>query len=125
LSYIRDRRVSNPVVLTGDEHVNYAGELHLDGRNPGAAPIATEFVSTSVTSGGDGQDQSANQAAMLSANGQLKFINGQRGYVICDVNAQRWQTEFKVLDKVTERNGVLSTRTKLAIAAGDPRLAAA
>jgi len=125
LTHLRDRQVSNPVVLTGDEHVNYAGELHLDGRNPEGRPIATEFVATSVTSGGDGVDQTPNSVALLGANPQLKFINNQRGYVVCDVNAERWVSEFKVLDRVTERGGSLTTRTRLAIAAGDPRLSAA
>jgi alkaline phosphatase D len=57
LRHIRDRRIANTVVLTGDEHQHYAGELHLDGRNPNGRPIATEFVSTSISSGGNGQDQ--------------------------------------------------------------------
>jgi alkaline phosphatase D len=122
LSHIKDRRIDNVVVLTGDEHQNYAGELHIDGRNPEGAPIATEFVTTSISSGGDGQDQRADQAAFLTANPQLKFRNSQRGYVICDVTPERWQTEFKVLDKVSERGGTLTTRATFAVEAGDARL---
>ena len=34
------RKVDNVVVLTGDEHVNHADELHVDGRRPAARPIA-------------------------------------------------------------------------------------
>jgi alkaline phosphatase D len=120
LRHIRDRRITNTVVLTGDEHQNYAGELYLDGRNPEGAPIATEFVATSITSGGDGQDQRSDQAAFLSANPQLR--NSQRGYVVCDVTPERWQTAFKVLDQIQDRDGVLTTRETLAIEAGDPRL---
>jgi alkaline phosphatase D len=122
LRHIRDRRIANTVVLTGDEHQNYAGELYLDGRNPEGAPIATEFVSTSISSGGDGQDQRADQAEFLAANPQLKFRNSQRGYVICDVTPERWQTEFKVLDQIRNRDGVLSTRAKFAVEAGDARV---
>jgi len=122
LSHIRNRRIDNVVVLTGDEHQNYAGELHIDGRSPEGAPIATEFVSTSISSGGDGQDQRADQAAFLAANPQLKFRNSQRGYVVCDVTPERWQTEFKVLDKVSEKGGTLSTRAKFAVASGDARV---
>lgn len=122
LRHIRDRRIANTVVLTGDEHQNYAGELYLDGRNPEGPPIATEFVATSISSGGDGQDQRPDQAAFLSANPQLKFRNSQRGYVVCDVTPERWQTEFKVLDQIQDRDGVLTTRETLAIEAGDPKL---
>ena len=35
---------------------------------------------------------------------------------------KRWVTEFKVLDAVTRRDGALTTRKKMAIEAGDPRL---
>ncbi|WP_396594182.1 alkaline phosphatase D family protein [Brevundimonas sp. R86498] len=125
LQHIKDRRIDNVVVLTGDEHQNYAGELHIDGRNPEAAPIATEFVATSISSGGDGQDVRADQEAFLRANPQLKFRNSQRGYVLCDVTPERWQTEFKVLDQVQNRNGVLTTRAKFAVEAGDARLVSA
>jgi alkaline phosphatase D len=117
LKQIRDRKVPNVIVLTGDEHVNYAGELHLDGLKPEKTPIAVEFVSTSITSGGDGQDQSDGAKALVANNPQLKFINQQRGYVVCDVTPERWQTEFKVLDRISTPGGTLSTRTKLAVAA--------
>ena len=39
-----------------------------------------------------------------------------------DVTAERWQTEFKVLDKITDRTGTLSTRATFAVEAGNPRV---
>ena len=120
LKHMQDRRVSNAVVLTGDEHQNFAGDLFLDGRTAEGAPIASEFVGTSISSGGDGQDQRADWAAFMAANSQLKFLNSQRGYMICDVTKERWQSEFKVLDQIHDRSGVLTTRAKYAIEAGKP-----
>jgi len=125
LQHIRDRRIDNVVVLTGDEHQNYAGELHIDGRNPEGAPIATEFVTTSISSGGDGIDQRPDMARIQAVNPQLKFNNAQRGYVLCDVTPERWQTEFKVLDQIHDRNGVLTTRAKFAVEAGKAGLVSA
>lgn len=125
LDRLRERRIGNTVVLTGDEHQNYAGELYRDSRNPEGAPIATEFVTTSISSSGDGQDQRPEGRRIQADNPFLKFNNAQRGYVVCDVTPERWQTEFKVLDKVSERGGVLSTRAKLAVASGDARVVAA
>ena len=122
LRQIRDRRIANTVVLTGDEHQHFAGELHVDGRDPGSRPVAAEFVTTSMTSGGDGQDQRPAVARWVGENPQLKFNNSQRGYLVCDVTPERWVSEFKVLDRVTVRDGTLSTRAKLAVAAGDPRI---
>jgi len=125
LNQLRDRRVLNPIVLTGDEHVTYAGELHIDGRNPGAVAAGVEFVGTSITSGGDGVDKTPTQQALLDNNPTLKFLNNQRGYLLCDVTPERWITEVKVLDKVSERGGVLSTRARLAVESGVPKIVAA
>jgi alkaline phosphatase D len=122
LSHIRDRRISDVVVLTGDEHVNYAGDLHIDGRDPGERAIANEFVATSIASGGDGQDISANAAGVLSANPQLKFINTQRGYLTCEVTTKAWTTDFRVIDRVTARGGRMSVRKRLSIERGSAEL---
>jgi alkaline phosphatase D len=125
LDRLRERRIGNTVVLTGDEHQNYAGELHRDSRNPEGAPIASEFVVTSISSSGDGQDQRTDGRRYLADNPFLKFNNAQRGYAVCDVTPERWQTEFKVLDKVSAKGGTLTTRAKLAVASGDARIVAA
>jgi alkaline phosphatase D len=119
LRHIRDRQVSNPVVLTGDEHQNYAGELHLNGREPGGRAVATEFVATSITSGGDGIDQQPRMAQIQAANPQLKFNNSQRGYLLCEVTPERFETAFRVMDKVSAPGGTVSTRAKLAVPNGE------
>lgn len=118
LQTIRDRKVGNVVVLTGDEHQNYAGDLYLDGAKAEGAPIASEFVVTSISSGGDGVDQRADMARIQAANPILKFNNAQRGYALCDVTPKAFVTEFKVLDAITRRDGKLSTRAKWALEAG-------
>lgn len=122
LRHIRDRRIANTVVLTGDEHQNYAGELYLDGRNPDGAPVAAEFVTTSISSSGDGVDQRPDMARIQAANPQLKFNNAQRGFAVCDVTAETWRTEFKVLNKVSTRDAQLTTRKVMALEAGSSRL---
>jgi alkaline phosphatase D len=118
LKTIRDRKVGNVVVLTGDEHQNFAGDLFIDGAKAEGAPIASEFVITSITSGGDGNDQRPDMAKLQAANPILKFNNNQRGYAICDVTPKAFVTEFKVLDSVRRTDGKLSTRAKWALEAG-------
>ena len=125
LDRLQQRRIGNVVVLTGDEHQNYAGELYRDSRNPEGRPVATEFVTTSISSSGDGVDQRPAGRQYLADNPFLKFNNAQRGYAICDVTPEAWRTEFKVLDKVSERNGTLTTRAVYAIESGDGRLVSA
>jgi len=125
LRFIRDRRIANTVVLTGDEHQNFAGELYLDGRNPEGAPIAPEFVATSISSGGSGNDMRPDMVEILKANPFVKFNNNQRGYLLCEVTPERWLSEFKVLDSATDPRAAFSTRARLAVEAGNPRIVAA
>src|SRR3546814_19079877 len=87
--------LKNNVVLTGDEHQNFCGGLVLDDKVVGA-----EFVATSISSGGDGSDRRHGTDVFLSQNPKLKFANDQRGYIVCDVNREAWQTHFMVVDKV-------------------------
>ena len=120
LDQIKDLGRDSVIVLTGDEHQNYAGELHMDGQRPGPKPIATEFVTTSISSSGDGEDKRADTAAIQKENECLKWFNSQRGYVICDVSRDQWLTEFKVVDRISTKGGVLSTRKRMTVDHGAP-----
>jgi alkaline phosphatase D len=113
----RLRGLDNVVVLTGDEHQNFAGIVDDGGR-----PVATEFVATSITSGGDGSNSRPGSDRILAANPQLKFINDQRGYLTCDVTPDEWRTNFMVVDRVTTPGGALSKRATLAVARGEVAL---
>jgi alkaline phosphatase D len=113
----RMRGLNNVVVLTGDEHTNYAGLLHDGGR-----PVAVEFVATSISSDGDGQDMPPVGATLLANNPQLKFINNQRGYLTCDLTPDEWRTHFMVLDRVSTPGGRLSKRATWAVARGEPAM---
>jgi alkaline phosphatase D len=42
--------VQNLVALTGDIHAFYAGEVHVDFDNPGAEPVAVEYVTAGISS---------------------------------------------------------------------------
>lgn len=97
--------LKNVVVLTGDEHQNFCGDLVLRDKVVGA-----EFVGTSISSGGDGSDKRNGTDEFLKLNPELKFANDQRGYLVCDVNREAWQTHFMVVDKVTAPVNTLSKR---------------
>ncbi|MEM1132075.1 MAG: alkaline phosphatase D family protein [Pseudomonadota bacterium] len=120
MEQLRDLELDSVIVLTGDEHQNYAGELHMNGQRPGLKPLATEFVATSITSGGDGEDQRRDTKAIKAENECLKWHNAQRGYVICDVNADLWTTEFKTLDRISSRGGQIGTRKRMVVENGAP-----
>ena len=113
----RMRGLDNVVVLTGDEHQNFAGLLH-----DGDQPVAVEFVGTSISSGGDGSDLRGGSDRILAENPQLKFINDQRGYLTCEVGRDEWRTNFMVVDRVSTPGGALSKRTTMAATRGQPAL---
>ena len=113
----RMRGLDNVVVLTGDEHQNFAGLLH-----DGDQPVAVEFVATSISSGGDGQDLRPGSDRILANNPQLKFINDQRGYLTCEVSRDEWRTNYMVVDRVSSRGGALSKRATMAAGHGQVAL---
>jgi alkaline phosphatase D len=111
------RGLDNVVVLTGDEHQNFAGLL-----NDGDKTVAVEFVSTSISSGGDGSDLRAGSDVILKNNPELKFINDQRGYLVCEVTPDAWTTKMRVMDQVSTPGGAIGTRATLTVPHGRPSI---
>ncbi len=99
LSFFDEAKIRNPVVITGDIHSNWANDLALpdDG-----AVVATEYVGTSISSGGNGSAREDYAEAMKTDNPFVKFFNAQRGYVQCEVNAKEWRSDYQVVEQVTE-----------------------
>jgi alkaline phosphatase D len=120
LSFLADRRVSNPVVLTGDIHSNWVNDLkvHFDEENDPA--VATEFVGTSISSGGNGVAAPKGQAALLSENPFVRFHNAERGYVRCVVTPSEWRSDFQVVEYVERPGSPLITRKSFVVENGKP-----
>jgi len=116
LRQIQQRAPNNVVVLTGDEHQHHALDVRLDG-NEGPV-LATEFVATSISSGGDGSAMGRGGAAVLARNPHCKLYNAQRGYLVNEVTPQRWLADFKVLDQISRPGGQLGSAGRLAVEAG-------
>ncbi len=122
LDHFHQARVQNPVVLTGDIHTNWANDLDRAYAGSDKAPVGVEFVGTSISSGGDGVDQPAYLATLLSENPAVKFHNTERGYVLCDVTRDRWQTEYRTVPYVTRPGAPVQTRARFSVEPGHTRL---
>lgn len=120
---LRQLKGRNAVVLTGDEHQTFAGELRTDAGDGPA--VAVELVTTSISSGGDGADRRAGGEKILDGNPFLKFSADRRGYTLCDVDRERWQSSFRVVRSVTTPDAPLDTIATATISAGEPTLAIA
>jgi alkaline phosphatase D len=82
--------------------------------------VATEFVGTSITTNKDGADKPSGLDALLSENPCVRFHNQQRGYVRCTVNADAWQSDFRVVPYVSRPGAPATTRASFVVEAGLP-----
>ncbi|MES1985176.1 MAG: alkaline phosphatase D family protein [Pseudomonadota bacterium] len=116
----RFKGLNNVVVLTGDEHQNFAGELR---QKQGAGDaVAVEFVSTSISSGGDGADKRENTDRIIARNPFLKYTGDRRGYLLCDVSPATWQSQCRVVPMVSEKGAPVSTAATITVEHGKPAL---
>jgi alkaline phosphatase D len=120
LEFFAARRPSNPVVLTGDIHSNWVNDLKVNFRDAAAAAVATEFVGTSIATGGDGVDQAPAMKDVLGENPFVKFQNSQRGYVSCSVTREAWHADYHVLDYVSRPGAPRKTRASFRVTNGRP-----
>jgi alkaline phosphatase D len=105
LALLGQVRPRNPVVITGDIHSAWAGNLLADFTDPvGSDLLAAEFVATSISStflGIDPRPTDAIVRASLVDNPHIRYFNGLfRGYCLCDVDAQRFETTYRAVGDV-------------------------
>ena len=113
-------RTSNPVVITGDVHASYVCDVRADFDDPASPTVATEFVGTSITSGGNGSEQGAGDPVQLAENPHIKFINRKRGYVRNTITPQQWRADYQIVDAVSTRGAPARTRASFVVADGRP-----
>ncbi len=111
---------TNPVVLTGDVHANYVCDILADFDDPDSATVATELCGTSISTGGDGQDQAPGDAVQLAENPHIKFINRNRGYVRNVLTPTEWTADFRVVDVISSPGAPARTRATFVIEDGRP-----
>ena len=120
LRFLELERGRNPVVLSGDIHNNWVNDLHVDFAEPKSPVVATEFVGTSITSGGDGSDMPDSMRPVLAENPFVRFHNDQRGYVRCTVTPRSMQADFRTVPFVTREGAPVTTRESFVVEDGRP-----
>ncbi len=122
LKFLHDSKTSNPVILAGDIHSNWANELIADFDDLQSKSVAVEFVGTSISSGGDGRAEPKGLGELLSENPFVKFHNAERGYVSCEITPQTWRTDYKTLPYVTRPGAPLQSKASFIVEDGRPLL---
>ncbi|RKT55479.1 alkaline phosphatase D family protein [Saccharothrix australiensis] len=94
-----DRRVPNPVVLTGDVHRHYAADLRLDYWDHGDPIVGSELVVTSATSNNPGAPP---DSTWYARNPHVKYSQNKRGYVRVTTTPREVRADFRVISDVWE-----------------------
>ncbi|WP_205528566.1 alkaline phosphatase D family protein [Desertimonas flava] len=113
---------ANPVVLTGDLHAGYALDVTAAIRHDSdrdVTPIAAEFAATSISSGGDGSDESATHRRLLRSNPHLHYAKPRRGYLRCRVSPREMTVDFRTVLRVErDAHSPVSTDRSFVVEAG-------
>lgn len=116
LDTIERRQISNTVVIGGDVHATYVCDVKRDFSDPNSATLASEFVTTSVTSP-NGRHNS--NLATLVDNPHIKLYEGRyRGYTLCNVTPNQWTTDMRTVNDVTDPSFEARTDTRWVIEDG-------
>ena len=109
---------SNPIVVTGDIHSNWAAELKTNFDDPSSRTVAPEFIGTSMSSGGDGTDGSFDRIQPM--NPHVKFQNARRGYVTLELTPRECRAAYRIVPYVTKPGAPVSTLASFTVESGTP-----
>lgn len=118
LRFWHQRKIANPIVLTGDIHNHWANDLIADFGDLGSPIVGAEFVGTSITSGGNGAELPNHLSRVTAENPFVKFVNARRGYVSCRVTPREWRTDYRTVEYVASRGAPLLTPASFVVEAG-------
>ncbi|WP_223190073.1 alkaline phosphatase D family protein [Nonomuraea terrae] len=93
------------VVLSGDVHNAWAGELKADFLDPGSATVGVEFVASAISS----RPPATDGPAVLAANPHLKFFDGHRGYLSGTAGSNELRVAFRAIDHVDRPGAPVTT----------------
>ncbi|MCA8988217.1 MAG: alkaline phosphatase D family protein, partial [Planctomycetaceae bacterium] len=120
LNFFHDRKIPNPVVLTGDIHLNWVNDLQLNFEDPDSPLVGTELVGTAMTSGGNGGNVIPEYERAVSQNSFVRWYNSNRGYVSCELTPETWTTHFQTTPVVDKPGSELITKASFVIENGRP-----
>jgi alkaline phosphatase D len=116
LDFIAAQRLYNTIVITGDVHQNFVRNVPPDYINLDAEPVATEFIGTSISSGGDRALRTVFGGD--ANNPHLRFTDNHHGYVRCAVSREQWQADYRVVPSVLVEDAPISTLTSFVVEQG-------
>ncbi|MDH6705815.1 alkaline phosphatase D [Kitasatospora sp. MAA19] len=120
LAAVDQAGVKNLVLLTGDVHVAYSLDVKRDFDKPDSRTVGVEFVGTSISSDGDGEERPSNWNTLMSANPHMKFYDGRRGYTTLTLDRHQVRADYRVLPYITRPGAPITTAASFVTEAGNP-----
>jgi alkaline phosphatase D len=115
---LRATESSNPVVLTGDVHSSWVGNLAMDFDDADSEVVGTEFVGTSVSSDGDLLEDII--PAVLAQNPHLRWAQAtKRGWTRHVVTPDEWRAEYREVADARVEGSAVEVGTTWVIPDGD------
>ena len=108
-------RVRNPIVLTGDVHAHWASEVLSDFADPTSPVVGSEFITSSISSGGDGYDEPTGRHPWAAYNPNLKFWTNLRGYVNTTITPQTFTADYRCVPQVSVKDAPACTRARFVV----------
>ena len=115
---LHETRAANPIVLSGDVHQHYASDLKMDFADPRSAPVGVELTNSSISSGGDGADVSAEWLRIKGDNPHVKVHSNRRGYIACTVTAAHLRADYRVIERISVPDQPMHTAATVVVEAG-------
>lgn len=113
---IANSPVRNAVVLTGDVHSHWAADVYERPGDTSSRPVATELVTSSISSGGDGSDTRADIEAVLPENPHIRYFSNRRGYLRARVTPDEMRADFRTVPFVSRPGAPVETSGSFVVA---------
>ncbi len=116
LEVLAEPQPRNPVVLGGDVHSFWVTELKQDFDDPSSATLASEFVTTSITSQSRAEDRIQ---AVAQENPHILYANGrERGYLRLEITPELARADLRGVSSVKEPDPSCHTQASFVVEDG-------
>jgi alkaline phosphatase D len=125
LTKLRDAKIRNPVVLSGDFHTSFVNDLRVDFSEPETPVIGAEFVSTSISSSSLADEIGLPAASLEDLvpkfNPHIHYINAhQHGYTRIEITPDQVRADMRVVASIATPQSPVSTDASYVVQNGKP-----
>jgi alkaline phosphatase D len=118
--FMADRKVPNPVVLTGDIHSNWANDLRVDDRGTSHPLWRASLSARASPAAATGKQVLDGLDKFQEANPCVRFHNQERATSVAPSRRRSWTSDYVVCEEVLKPEGKIVTRASFVVEAGNP-----